>query len=164
MANSFFFILLQLILPLWYIKGCRTIWNCSWVVTNDVRIVSLPLESYAFLLPFRTLRFVRILCWVKGIYELYQYAILVFVNLYFGSMPWSYTSLLLHLHANVSAFLELVDLKVHNVIIPLIQELHVSVPNRRWLWSLCSSITWQSEMWKVIRKFFSISLWFARDM
>ena len=127
----FIFLLLQLILPLWYIKGCRTIWSCSWVVTNDVRIVTLPLESYAFLLLFRTFRFVRILCGVKGIYELHQYAILVFMNLYFGNMPWRYTSLLLHLQANASAFLELVNLKVHNVIIPLIYELHVSVPNRR---------------------------------
>jgi hypothetical protein len=86
-----FFLLLQLTQPLWNIKGCRTIWSCSWVVTNDVRIVSLPPECYAFLVLFRAFRFVRILCWVKGIYELHQYAILVFMNLYFGNRPWSAT-------------------------------------------------------------------------
>lgn len=164
MTNSIFFLLLQLILPLWCRKDCRKIWCCSWVVTNDVRIISLPLEIYAFLLLFRTFRFVRILCWVKGIYELHQYAILVFMNSYFGNMPWSYASLLLHLHASTIAFLELVNLKVHNVNIPLMYELHVSFPNRRQLWSLCSSLTWQSELWKVIRKFFSISLWFESDI
>jgi len=89
--RKIFLLLLQLTLQLWYIKGCRTIWSCSRVVTNDVRIVSLPLESNAFLLLFRTFRFVRILCWVKGIYELHQYSVLVFMNLYFGNMPWSAT-------------------------------------------------------------------------
>jgi len=50
--QEYFFLLLQLTLPLWNIKGCRTIWSCSWVVTNDVRIVSLPPECYAFLVLF----------------------------------------------------------------------------------------------------------------